>query len=331
MSKEKTYITEISMGMGFLDPAEESKTIKNVSEADMNFYTSLLPNHLELSQTFLDLGKSIKKHLLEKGTACQDVKWMGKKRITSVAAQDLEVDSISISIKEESNVITNGSPFKIIDQLTRGIIDRKTKVRQNWFLTHAKEELESYYKICATMLNYEILEFSDFAKKPKVVRKLFSKQVRELHQNKNEAVLLAYSLLCKKVSEQSALIFNQNLLTNPSEILTVLIPELFRIDDKSYLIAGIENANPFVLESPSLEAWKEQYQVLSAVAKSNDKNQPEIDLEFSFKNKVTQEVFTLELKIEIRWSHGKLNGNPEAKVYKKSSYQDIPWLTKISL
>ena len=52
-------------------------------------------------------------------------------------------------------------------------------------------------------------------------------------------------------------------------------------------------------------------------------------LECLFYDKKTKLEFMVELRIEIRWSHGKFCGNPEAKIYKQWSYNSLPWAVNL--
>ncbi len=68
---------------------------------------------------------------------------------------------------------------------------------------------------------------------------------------------------------------------------------------------GSEKNKSFAVELPSSSEWVKKYEFTSIEAIPKKSGQPEVVLNFSFKNKETNAVNIIPLKIEIRWSHGK--------------------------
>ena len=147
-------------------------------------------------------------------------------------------------------------------------------------------------------------------------------------------ILKSYQDLCDKVSIESANIFNLNFQkfakdTRNKNRLVPIFHFFFKINGVSYYLIGSEKNKPFVVGLPPSSKWVKKYEFLNIEAISRKAGQPEVNLNFSFKNKETGEIYNIPLKIEIRWSHGKFCGNPEAKVYKQWSYAKLPWVTVI--
>ena len=152
-----------------------------------------------------------------------------------------------------------------------------------------------------------------------------------MHNAKKEAVLTAYLHFCEKVSVESAKIFNDNLSLhlgnskNSSSALQPIFHYFFRVNGVRYILAGTDKNKPFaVYMNPSTE-WSKAYEFVGITAEPLKSGQPEVLLKFTFKDKNNRIDFDLDLKIEIRWSHGKFCGNKEGKIYKKWLYSELPW------
>ena len=144
-------------------------------------------------------------------------------------------------------------------------------------------------------------------------------------------MLLAYQELCDKVSIKSAEIFNLNFQSFENErsnknYLNPIFHYFFRINGVAYYLLGSEKNKPFAVELPSSSKWIKKYEFLNIEAIPKKAGQPEVVLNFSFRDKETNLISKIPLKIEIRWSHGKFCGNPEAKVHKQWSYTGLPWV-----
>ncbi len=343
MSKAQTIFSELCVASAIADSVSV-EDIENVDGAMTAIYQKELSsrqskaNGVSSINALLISGKAIRKYLLDNGVTPKRVVWTGKQNIgaTVAVAKDIEVANYRISVKENANVFINGSPITVFEDMPSGLVGIKRK-GDDWFLKVARDELQEYFLQCKAhscdMENFESID--DFYRKTdKEQRKAVGAQVAFLHKQKNEKVLLAYSALCKKVSAASADIFNSKLAdfrkANPSVVaLQPVFHYFFRINGVKYILAGTENNKPFAVVLESSSDWTKKYQFLGISAASKPAGQPEVLLSFRFKTIAMKEEFTVDLKIEIRWSHGKFCGNPEAKVYKTWSYSALPWAENI--
>jgi hypothetical protein len=58
--------------------------------------------------------------------------------------------------------------------------------------------------------------------------------------------------------------------------------------------------------------------------KPGGRHQPSVDWSFDIAEHATGRHHDVSGHVEIRWSHGKLNGSPEAKVYLDTDPLDVP-------
>ncbi len=340
MAREQTIFSEICVALSIVDSEMDFSLIENITKEDENIYLKELEKRGKTKKGALSIkalnlsGAKIREYLINKGVTPQNIIWTGKDKITGVVsvAKDLEILNFRVSIKENANVFINGSPITVFEDLPQGLFGQK-KRGEDWFIKTAKQELENYYRLCRKTLGihdkYETVE-KFYANKDKLYKKEFGKKVADIHKDKNEYILLAYKKVCDKVSNISSEIFNQNLskfkATNTSSIaLQPIFHYFFKINGIKYIIAGTEKNKPFASLLEDSMSWTKKYSFLNIIAEPKSAGQPEVLLTFLFKDKSTNTIFKISVKVEIRWSHGKFCGNPEAKVYKQWSYMELPW------
>lgn len=74
MSKEKTFVTEISLAHGITN---FSMGIKNLSIENEKFYNESSLKHIELTNTFKNIGQRIRNYLMSKNIDCSEIVWSG--------------------------------------------------------------------------------------------------------------------------------------------------------------------------------------------------------------------------------------------------------------
>ncbi|ABB43403.1 hypothetical protein Suden_0122 [Sulfurimonas denitrificans DSM 1251] len=341
MARDQTIFSEICIALSIIDARDtDFSFIENVTKKDEEIYLkelekrSLLKNGALSIEALKQSGLIIRNYLVGCGFTPKKIIWTGKDNIAGVVsvAKDLEILNFRISVKENADVFINGSPLTVFEDLPKGLFGQK-KRGEDWFIKTAKDEIERYYALCRKHLSVHD-DFSAIDKfygnRDKAYKKEFSKKVALLHSEKNNEILESYQIMCNKVSQISSEIFNQNLLKfktayTSSVSLQPIFHYFFKINGIKYIIAGTEKNKPFASLLENSTSWTKQYSFLDIIASPKEAGQPEVLLRFIFKDKKTNEQFEIPLKIEIRWSHGKFCGNPEAKVYKQWSYMELPW------
>lgn len=341
MARDQTIFSEICIALSIIDEKDvDLSLIENMTKKDEGIYLkelekrSLTKNGTLSIEALRQSGLIIRNYLLGCGITPKNIIWTGKDNIAGVVsvAKDLEILNFRISVKENADVFINGSPLTVFEDLPKGLFGQK-KRGEDWFIKTAKEEIERYYSLCRKHLFiYDDFSTIDkfYASKNKAYKKEFGKKVALLHSEKNSEVLESYQTMCNKVSEISSEIFNQNLLKfktahTSSVSLQPIFHYFFKINGIKYIIAGTEKNKPFATLLENSTNWTKKYSFLDIIASPKSAGQPEVLLRFIFKDKATNKEFEIPLKIEIRWSHGKFCGNPEAKVYKQWSYMELPW------
>lgn len=340
MARSQTIFSEIYTAMSIFG-TDLPNDILCVKDSDNEIYQQELLKRTKSKANIIknkalsDAGEILRRHILGQGINNFQVKWVGNDSLSGIesVAKDLEIKPLNwrISIKENADVFINGSTTTIFIDLPNGNFGQKVR-GEDWFVKVAPEELQEYYLSCNGNEMTGFTTIKEYYNHIKINnKKEFSKYVSKLHCDKISKVLLAYQELCNKVSIESANIFNLNfkkfeLSRNNKNRLTPIFHFFFKINGVAYYLIGSEKNKSFAVELPSSSEWVKKYEFTSIEAIPKKAGQPEVVLNFSFKNKETNAVNIIPLKIEIRWSHGKFCGNPEAKVYKQWSYTELPWV-----
>ena len=347
MPRPQTVFSELQIALAMVD--EDWSRIKNVDRESKSLYQEELRRRLSSDKKSVDelkrTGGKIKKWLSTRKVPSNfSVTWTGKEKLKEYGAvgHDLHVDSLDlrISVKENAQLFQNPSPFKVFEKWPKGIFEQSRD--SDWFIHTAPEELNNYYLKCSGAKFSGYKDITSYYQNVggKGERKKFSTYVADLHSSSNSVVLSAYDLLCRKVSNKSAEIFNSNIASSltggnkqlsNNKSLAKLFAFYFRLDSNRYTLCGTENSTSFAVEVSDLKNWEENFEISGVKAEALTRGQPEVLLSFEFLDKKSQKKFSRKIRSEVRWSHGKFCGNPEAKLYKHDSwsYSDLPWAMSV--
>jgi hypothetical protein len=326
------------------------RNIKNVSRESVSQFEAELKRRLSKDQQSINeltvAGNKVKDWLSTNSRTNEfQVVWAGmdKSNDHGPVAIDLLIEKpkTRISVKENAQLFQNPSPVKVFQNWPKGNFNASRD--GDWFIEVAKTEINDYFQACGGL---KITGFRTVTEYYKNVtgkdsnglkkRKKFTEHVTSLHERKLQNVIDSYQTMCRKVSNESARIFNENMgpILDPAngkissnETLRKLFSFYFKLDNEKYLLCGTENNQAFAVVVDDLETWESKFSIVNIQAKAMGIGQAETLLTFTFCNKTNQKPFEYSIKAEIRWSHGKFCGNPESKLYKHKSwsYKDLPW------
>ncbi len=249
---------------------------------------------------------------------------------------DLIVNQLNFSLKEESFILKNMGLYQLLNLLTncehkRGLhVFRKfgNKSFNNWFLftwKHLMKYLETnnFYKnkygtisfndektkVEFTMkskviyLPINILSESDFNNKTnnKIREKLFSKYINEHLRGNNTYDNLKEN--CVKEAGDALVKYIQQHLNAPN------IERFLQVYDEKYYYAKTTSNSISILEVPSSNDFNKTFEISNISWKGTT----QLNLIIEVKNINTEQ--TIKFRNECRYSHGQLNGTPEAKLY----------------
>lgn len=342
MPAPKTECTELAVGFGILgiepttvNPTEVSGLFQDTldQETYLGFVDEYRSN-IRLYRRFYSVGARLKQqHRVLSQSNIGSVRWEGQfqqARTTSLA-RDLTAANIPISVKATSNVVFNRSPHTFFVSRPSGTAS-ETK-SENWFLALSPQSYQHLYTFVRNSSTEDLPEqVTDYhIKTTEVQRKSFGKLSASLPPDEQRQFNELYWTLCREVAEKSSAIFNEALKKSLSgkqknSVIEYMVRDLFRMSDSEYILCGLDRNKEFAVAIPSLTTWRQSWSVRSLVAAPDlTAKQSKVNIVLEIRNVGERTDHLLAFHVEIRWSHGKFNGSPEAKVYKDFRWLDIPF------
>lgn len=321
-----TDITEIATALGTLSPtlpialAAKPRRLLNVSEPA---WTRLVAayragEYMASFETAFANGAA----LLEaedglRGRPPKLVEWKGPHRPPGddVIPADIRIDHVyQVSCKYLSKVMHNPGPARLFDRLLVG----EERTSENWFATVAPTEYQLFYNdIRAYVGGVLPVLVSDLTATDRSLLKaeLASRVLPD-------AVQHSWASFCRAVSEASARRWRAN-LNNPRKRLRLLW-RLLRIAGASYFVLGTDRASHLRLRVASAWDWVQSYELRWMDVAPKAAGQPEVSWRAIVRERDSGVEVDVHGHVEVRWSHGRFQGAPEAKVYLDIPHVEVP-------
>lgn len=349
MSKEKTVATEIACALGCLGLSlarEHAAGIEGCDEESLDLFAALVAAKNKETLLCHQAGKRLHADLTVKPIKAR---WMGPQKTTnaSAAAKDLylvineSAGKIPVSVKDASDILWNGSASRFVEGIWDGELGMDGTRGEHWFLKKAPAEYEAFYLSCGGPAQTGHATAAEYNKdcRDKKKRKGFAAHAAQ--EVKKPAAGAAYKALCKAVSEASAEAVNGKIEKlkakskgkRLAEALKNQLWEIFRVNSEPYFLCGTEKKDKrkqaFVVRIPGKDEWARRFEIRDVKATAKSAGQPEMLVAFSIFDAEKDATHSFSVRYEIRWSHGKFNGNPEAKIYKTFRYTELPWTQSV--
>lgn len=327
MSSLRTEVTELATALGTLAPhlpaglVDAPTELRNVPEEVWGRLVTAHQRgaHAESFETAFANGAA----LLDaadglRGRRPTLVEWKGPHRSPGddVIPADLRIDHVYlISCKYLSRVLLNAGPSRLFERLTIGD-DRDT---ENWFSKGAPHVFQAFYAASR--------EFSGLDGLPQVVADLTAQQQRELRAVLSARVLPEqlqgpWQDLCEHVSQYSSDAWREALTSKRAKLRQVW--KLLRISNAAYFVLGTDKAAHVRLRVASAWDWNQAFELRSLAIAPRSAGQPEVAWRAEIRKKSNGHEHEVLGHVEIRWSHGRFVGVPEAKVYLDSAHAEVP-------
>jgi hypothetical protein len=100
---------------------------------------------------------------------------------------------------------------------------------------------------------------------------------------------------------------------------------LLRLSDAPYYILGTDTKGVQVrVRVGTPWDWRQQFRLKSFEVFAADAGQPVVTWTGVAEETGSGRPLRVDDHVEIRWSHGRFNGSPEAKVYLDTAHADVP-------
>lgn len=346
MPSSKTECTELSVGFGLLeiDPVSALRERvlasweNSLSPSKLSDYLAEYSRDEAYYHRFLEIGVNLRRsHGVFSRANIGSVRWEGphhQARSVSMA-KDLVAANIPISVKANSNVVFNHSPYVLFTSVPSGM-SAPTR-SENWFLAVAPQSYQELYTWIRSRSSEDLpAEVEDYHRTVKGNRrKQLGRLVKQLSEAQTPHFDALYLRLCHDVAEESADRFNaavQSSFSSPirNAVADEIVKTLFRLGDSEYVLCGLDHNKGFGVDVPDITSWKRQWVLRSVVAQPDlSRGQSIVDINLVIGNKQTRKDQTFAFEVQTRWAHGKFSGNPEAKVYKTFPWIAVPFLNRV--
>lgn len=237
------------------------------------------------------------------------VEWRGPQRPPGddVIPADLRIDHVYlVSCKYLSKVLVNSGPTRLFDRLLAG----ERRSGENWFLVTAPEEYRAFYALARRVAGE-----AGLPQDPSHLTVAHQRLVRSALAARTLPAGLqpAWAALCGEVARVSAERWRRA-LTSPRERLHLLW-RLLRVSNATYFVLGTDGPSHLRLRVASTWDWNHRFGLRSLAVEPRPAGQPEVAWHAEVRDRASGATHEIAGHVEIRWSHGRFVGMPEAKVY----------------
>jgi hypothetical protein len=321
-----TEITEIVTAVGTLAPdlatamVARPDRLHNVSDAVWDrvvlayegaVHRSLFETAFANGAAFLQAEDGLR------GREPKLVEWKGPHRPPGddVIPADIRIDHVyQLSCKYLSKILQNPGPARLFDRLLTG----EQRTSADWFGVVAPVEYQAFYSAARAHVGGDL---------PALALELTSQQRAALRNGLRQRVLPedlrpSWSALCAAVAAESSARWQANLATRTARLR--FFWRLLRIGDAPYYILGATSSSHIRLRIASAWDWMQAYELLDLIVAPKVSGQPEVAWLGVVRERATGVEVEVAGHVEIRWSHGRFRGTPEAKLYLDSPHSEVP-------
>ncbi|HEV2362140.1 MAG TPA: hypothetical protein VGS21_10600 [Acidimicrobiales bacterium] len=246
------------------------------------------------------------------------VEWKGSHKAPGdeVAPIDLRVDHVYlVSCKYLSKITINASPANLIDRLLQGGHGARSG---DWFEKVAPKELQALYEAATAGIGP-----GGFPERVDELRQADRQRLRKaLESGWPGDAQDAYVQLLEAVAVRTAERW-QSRLDTLAEAERILW-RMLRIGSAPYFMLGAAPSGPLRLRIATPWDWRTHYRLLGLTCSPQEGGQPRIGWSARVEDRLSGEHVAVEGHVEVRWSHGRFGGQPEAKVYLDTSHEEVP-------
>ena len=342
MPGTRTEVTELATALGTLDPdvgrllrrTQPPAELLNVDEPTWNRVAEAWSDGRHLGEFLAAAANGAALTAASdglRGRPPQRVEWRGPQRTPGddTVPADLRLDHVYlVSCKYLSKVLVNAGPARLFERL----LGDGARQRVHWFADAAPAEYQAFYE---AVLDVTGLGRRRGPERP-LPRSVWELEADDSHVLRDalgerslpEPLREPWAALCARVSTTSANRWSDALAT-PQDRRTLLW-RLLRIASVTYFVLGTQPArgrrSPGVLRLrvDSAWDWQQTFELRKFDVIPRPAGQPEVGWRAMVRRRADGEERIVEGHVEVRWSHGRFNGVPEAKAYLDTPHTEVP-------
>jgi hypothetical protein len=325
-----TKLTEIMTGIGMLGGPHPTETLPMVAgelaNVDAETWKSVVDQLLDPDTT------AVATAAMENGRFFRDardglrgrqplrVEWKGPHRVPGdeVAPVDLLVDHVYlVSCKYLSAITVNASPSHLFDRLLTGPHGQRS---QDWFEEIAPDQHRALFAAALRHLGQSGRAASP-TQLDKAERRVIAKQLAGTRWPTD--LQAGYDELTRAVSTASAERWQRALAdaVGPDESM---LWRLLRIGSAPYFVLGSNQQDSLRLRVGTPWDWRQSFKLRRFEVEPATGGQPRVNWAATYDDRAAGAPRVVAGHVEVRWSHGRFSGPPEAKVYLDTPHTDVP-------
>jgi hypothetical protein len=230
---------------------------------------------------------------------------------------DLRIDHVFlVSCKYLSRVLANPSPAHLFE---RALAIRGARADVDWYQVVAKAAYRTFYEEVRFALSGAV----DLPIGMEALTAEDREAIKVLCARRwPDELQVPYTVFSAAVSEATSEIWNASVPTLPEREL--MLWRILRFNPAPYFILGSAGAEHLRLRVATPWDWRQQYKLLDFVIEPQPSAQPRVGWSALVQDLAADDERTVTGHVEVRWSHGRFCGFPEAKVYLDSPHVDVP-------
>jgi hypothetical protein len=246
------------------------------------------------------------------------IEWKGSQRAPGdeVAPIDLRIDHVYlVSCKYLSMIMINASPGNLFERLLRGGHGVRGR---DWYAEIAPDEYQQLFDAVTGELGWSHLP-SAAADLDADERRRLAHALRGGWPGDTQTL---YESLARSVAHSTAERWKEMLASrNESE---AMLWRILRMGSAPYFVLGTSPSGPLRLRVATPWDWRLQFRLRRFECSAQSGGQPRIGWTATVEDRNSAVIRLVSGHVEVRWSHGRFGGNPEAKVYLDTPHADVP-------
>jgi hypothetical protein len=245
------------------------------------------------------------------------VEWKGAHRAPGdeVVPADLRIDHVYlVSCKYLSRIVVNASPHHLFDRRLAGGHGRRGG---DWFAEVAPDEHAALYAAVRRTVGGDLELPSSAPALDVAQRRMLGQHLREGWPAGTAAL---YEAMVDRVASASADHWRAAIGAEAEAMLW----RLLRIGSAPYFVLGTSSAGFLRLRIATPWDWRRTYELRSFEVQPRAGGQPMVDWRAVVRDRASRAEEAVAGHVEVRWSHGRFAGRPEAKVYLDTPHTDVP-------
>jgi hypothetical protein len=334
VTPSRTALTELGTALGLVArddaPWPDSVLAAEVPGMERDVWLPVVAPSLATGSRTRDLllsamanGRAFRAQVLG-GRAPQRVLWAGRDKSvwSSEVPRDLVVDDVwFIQAKHDSTCVLNTSPHAVFEVLTA---ESDEAAQPSWFQVTAPLELQAYYDAVRETAGRALDGLPDRVGDLGPSHRVTLKAVLPRRDALGDDDARAYAVLCGAVSERTADRWSSRLAQATPTQRARLLLRVLRIAGGPYWLLGAKATTPLRLRVCDTREWRQRFELRRFDVSAADAGQPQVDWRATVRERASGACHEVAGYCEIRWSHGKLQGNPECKVQVRTPLAELP-------